>query len=393
MSAGRWSPALAAAWRATWLSRIVVWVVGVGAVALFGVDAGNAASYDAGGLTRPFGALGDALVAPAARWDAMWFLTIAEDGYDAQRAAFFPLYPALLAAAGLVTGSALVGGILVSLACFVAALAVLHRLVALDFGDDVAGLCVLLVACFPAALWFSAVYSEALFLLLSVGAVYAARTDRWAAAGICGALAASTRSAGVVLLVPLAVLWWRSERRPLQLLWLALVPAGLGAFCLALAAAGEDPLAPFRAQEAWNRDGAGPLGALPDAVRAGWEGTQEILAGTGRPDVPYDPAWLNVGLLACLAAVLVSLAGALRRLPAAYGLYAAAALALPLSFPVDGQPLMSLPRFVSVLWPLHLWLAVVLVRRGPRARAAALGVSLAGLALVSAEVSTWGWVA
>lgn len=360
---------------------------------VFGVDAANATAYDPQGLTRPFGAVGDALVAPAARWDAMWFQTIAEEGYDGQRAAFFPLYPALLAAAAALTGSALVGGIAVSLGCLVAGLAVLHRLVALDFGDDVAGLCVLLVACFPGALWFSAVYSEALYLALSVGAVYAARTDRWAVAGVCGALAASTRSAGIVLLVPLALLWWRGARRPLRLAWLALVPFGLGLFCVALAAAGEDPLAPFEAQEAWDRERAIPFGAVPDAVRAGWDGLREIVTGAPRPSAPYDPAWLNVGLLACLAGVLVALAGAVRRLPAAYWLYAAAALALPLSFPVEGQPLMSLPRFVAVLWPLHLWLALVLARRGARGRAVAVGASLAGLALVSAEVSTWGWIA
>ena len=360
---------------------------------VFGVDAANATAYDPDGLTRPFGAVGDALVAPAARWDAMWFLRIAEDGYDGQRAAFFPLYPALLTAAGAITGSALVGGIAVSLGCLVAGLTVLHRLVALDFGDDVARLCVLLVACFPGALWFSAVYSEALFLALSAAAIYAARTDRWAVAGICGALAASTRSAGIVLLVPLALLWWRGRRRPVRLAWLALVPVGLGLFCLALAAAGEDPLAPFHAQEAWNRERSIPLGAVPDAVRAGWDGAREIVAGTPRAAAPYDPAWLNVGLLASLVAVLAAVAGAVRRLPAAYSLYAVAALSLPLSFPVEGQPLMSLPRFVAVLWPLHLWLAIVLARRGARARAVAVAASLAGLALVSAEVSTWGWIA
>jgi hypothetical protein len=91
--------------------------------------------------------------------------------------------------------------------------------------------------------------------------------------------------------------------------------------------------------------------------------------------------------------VLVALAGALRRLPLAYSLYALCALALPLSYPVEGHPLMSLPRFVAVLWPLHLWLALVLVRRASWARTAVVGVFLAGLAAVSAEVATWGWVA
>jgi hypothetical protein len=49
----------------------------------------------------------------------------------------------------------------------------------------------------------------------------------------------------------------------------------------------------------------------------------------------------------------------------AYWAYALAALALPLSYPVEGQPLMSLPRFAAVLWPLHLWLALWLVAGAP----------------------------
>ena len=43
-----------------------------------------------------------------------------------------------------------------------------------------AGATVWLVALFPAALYFGAPYSESLFLLVSVGAFYAARTGRWA---------------------------------------------------------------------------------------------------------------------------------------------------------------------------------------------------------------------
>jgi len=89
---------------------------------------------------------------------------------------------------------------------------------------------------------------------------------------------------------------------------------------------------------------------------------------------------------------LVALVGAIRRLPAAYWLYALAALALPLSWPVDGQPLMSLPRFVAVLWPLHLWLALALVERRT-ARRTVLASFAVGLAAVSALVSTWNWVA
>lgn len=381
------------AWRAFWVSRLAVWVAGVAAVVAVGVLDLNAERFDPEGLTRPFGGLGDDLVAPGARWDAVWFLRIAEDGYDGDRAAFFPLYPLLVKAGGVLVGSPVVAGILVSLACLFGALVLLGRLVCLDFGRDVARLTVLLVAIFPGALWFSSVYSEALFLLLSVGAVYAARTDRWAVAGAVGALAATTRSAGVVLLVPLAVLWWRSGgRRPADLAWAALVPAGVLLFCVALAMSGESFFAPFTAQEAWLREFAGPFGGVPTAVSEAWTGARDIVTEAERPTVPFDPARVNVELFVMLVAVIVATVGALRRLPLAYGLYVVAALALPLSYPVDGQPLMSLPRFAAVLWPLHLWLALVLVRR-PVARGAVVGVSLALLAVVSWTVARWGWVA
>jgi hypothetical protein len=386
-------PAVADAWRAFWVSRVVVWVAGVVAVAALGVDERSADAFDPGGRLSPFGEVGDALVAPGARWDAGWFAQIAQEGYDGNAAAFFPLYPLLVRAGAVLVGSQIVAGILISLACLLGALVLLWRLVALDFGREVARLTVVLVAVFPGALWFSSVYSESLYLLLSVGAIYAARTDRWALAGVAGALAASTRSAGIVLLVPLAWIWWTSrDRRPGDLAWIALVPAGLLVFCLALAISGDGFTAPLSAQERWLREFAGPFGGIIPAIGEAWNGARDVLTGAPRPTEPFDPALTNVQLFVAFVAIVVATVGVLRRLPLAYGLYVLAALALPLSYPVDGQPLMSLPRFAAVLFPLHLWLALVLVRHRI-ARPVVVGLSLAVLAVVSAFVARWGWVA
>jgi hypothetical protein len=388
----RADPAVADAWRALWTTRAVIWIAGVSAVVLFGVREASEAAYDRTGLTRPFGELGDILVAPAARWDSVWFLDIADTGYDAQRAAFFPLYPLLTKTAGALTGNPLLGGLAISFACLLVALVLLHRLVELDYDRETAALTVLLVAAFPGSLWLSAVYSEALFLMLSVAAVYFGRTDRWMLAALAAMFAAATRSIGVLLLVPLAVLWWQAGR-PRDGLPLIAVPLGLGAFCLVLGASGLDALGPFRAQDAWDRSFAGPFGAIPEAVEAAYDGVSKLISGDPRPTQPFDPAILNPIFLGVLVLTLVVLVAAIRRLPAAYWLYVVAALALPLSWPVDGHPLMSLPRFVAVLWPLHLAVALWLVGREPRARAVVLGACLAGLVAVSALVSTWNWVA
>jgi hypothetical protein len=67
-----------------------------------------------------------------------------------------------------------------------------------------------------------------------------------------------------------------------------------------------------------------------------------------------------------------------------------ASLVLPLSFPVTPQPLMSLPRFVSVLFPVFMWLAVVSEeRRATDLVAAAFAV---GLGLFTAQYASWHWI-
>src|ERR671928_1115840 len=226
--------ALARTWRAVWVSRLLVWGSGAAAAVAFGLSA-RVQLFDPGAVTRPFGPTGNALVAPFARWDSVWYLAIANDGYpadDPRRAAFFPLYPLLVRAVAAVVRERIVAGVVVSLACFAVALVLLHRLTALELGRAAADEAVWALALFPAAVFFSAVYSEALYLMLSVGCLYAARTGRWAWAGTLGALGAATRSAGVLLVVPLAVMWLartdgRARRRLRDAAWIALVPAGL----------------------------------------------------------------------------------------------------------------------------------------------------------------------
>src|SRR3954453_22929649 len=122
------------------VSRLLVWAAGAGAAALFGLGA-RVTLFDPGAVTRPFGPVGDALVAPLARWDSVWYLAIANDGYpadDPRRAAFFPLSPLLVRAGNAIVRDPIVAGALVSLACFAVALVLLHRLTELELGAPAA---------------------------------------------------------------------------------------------------------------------------------------------------------------------------------------------------------------------------------------------------------------
>jgi len=179
------------------------------------------------------------------------------------RAAFFPVFPGLIRVGGGLLGSPLIAGILISSSCGLGGLYFLHRLVALDFGLERARTVVWLAAWFPGALVISAVYSESLFLFVSVGAIYAARLGRWPLAGMLGAAAAATRSGGVIVVVPMLIIYlygprldqpardlvrglWPRYRPRADILWLLLgVPAGLAAFVLYLGVSTGDPTSFF----------------------------------------------------------------------------------------------------------------------------------------------------
>lgn len=382
---------------------MLVIVAGALAVVVWGVAA-QAFKFDPGALTHDFGSWGDPLAATFARWDSTWFLAIANDGYapDEARTAFFPLYPLLVRVGGWVLGSDIAAGVVVSIACLTGALAVVHRLTAIELDAAAADATVWLLALFPMSFFFSAVYSESLYLLLSAAAVYAARTDRWAWAGAIGALAALTRSAGIVLVVPLVLLWWGSRRRPQDLACVVGVPLGVLGYCAGLALADISFTAPFDAQDVWLRELAGPFVGVWDGFVAAWQGARQVLSGqrehvyfTAAGGDPIEVARTNLMLFAFLVLAVPAVVGTLRRLPLAYGAYVVAALSLPLSYPVGPQPLMSLPRFLAVLFPLFMWAGwwVSRERRAARARPLAEGLSTVALIAFVGQFATWHWVA
>ena len=100
------------------------------------------------------------------------------------------------------------------------------------------------------------------------------------------------------------------------------------------------------------------VGAVTGGVEAAWDGLRELtrdgtgetLSRRGRRD-PLDGASQSLMLLGFLVFALVALVGAIRRLPLAYSAYAGVALAITVSYPVEGQPLTSLPRYIAVLFP------------------------------------------
>jgi hypothetical protein len=316
------------------------------------------------------------------RWDAQHYLAIASNGYSGKEMAFFPLYPWLIHVLGGAIGDHLTAGLIISSLCFFIALGYLYALVRLEFGDDTTAYhAIFYTAVFPTAIFFSAVYTESLFLALKVASVYYARHGNYITAGIFGALASMTRVEGVLTAIPLAYEAWSGwrERRGTTLtrgvIGVALVPAGLLAYMAYLGALVGDPLFFTKVQDNWGRHLAPPWSIINTvhAIAAG------PLASTASVNHMIELAFT----LAFLGLMIV----AFRMLRPSYSWYFAASLLVPMST----ASLMSMPRFVLVIFPAFMMLA--LWGRNPLVNSAIVALSLPLLGLFTVLFADWYWLA
>ncbi|KAF9091508.1 hypothetical protein BGX23_005086 [Mortierella sp. AD031] len=145
------------------------------------------------------------------RWDAFYFVHIAEKGYIFEQAhAFFPLVPAL---SRLVANTILaplsfaldykqqlvLAGVIVANASFVAATIQLYRLSNELFGrEQFAFLSAMLYVLTPSGIFMSAIYTESTFSMLSfTGMLFAAR-KQYLLAAIAWSISCTARSNGIL---------------------------------------------------------------------------------------------------------------------------------------------------------------------------------------------------
>jgi hypothetical protein len=323
------------------------------------------------------------------RLDALWFLRIATHGYaktDAS-AAFFPLYPALIAALSFVFGGRpFAASLVVSNGAFLAALMVLFVLTRTEFSDEAARKAVLYAAVFPTAFFFLAPYSESLFLLLALLSFRSARRGRWALAGMTGALAALTRNIGVLLVAALvveAVHQWMErgrDRVPVkEVLWSLLPAAGLGAYLLYWQLFSGDWLAPLHQQANWQRELANPLVTLG-------RGTEEAFRYLGI----YPGGYHTLDWLIAVPVLGAGIYTAFRLRPA-YGVYAVAALLVPLASMFAARPLIAYSRYALPVFPIY-WAFAKWTKGRRVAHELLVAVSAAFLGLMALLFVNWYYV-
>ncbi|MEV5107151.1 mannosyltransferase family protein [Streptomyces massasporeus] len=335
-----------------------------------------------------------------ARWDALWYVRVAELGYGYEvrlangdvhsNLAFFPLLPWLERLVAAVSPLSYAdGGFLVSLVSSLAAAWGIFAVADHVYGRR-AGVCaVLLWAVLPVGIVQSMAYSESLFTALAAWSLYAVLTGRWVTAGTLALFAGLTRPVGLAVVAAVwvaALAAFARDRRaagadagdtqdPLEartrlrrLLGMALAPLGTAGYVLWVG----------------HHTGKGPLGYLD--VQAGWrngfDGGWAFARFVADKFTSFPGALAGVGLIIGVASVVwLYVTGVRQRQPLPLLVYTGVvtALALCASSYFGSKPRLLLPAF-----PLLLPLALALAQARIRSSATVLGAVAVACAVYGA---------
>jgi hypothetical protein len=285
-------------------------------------------------------------------WDSGWYLDIAQHGYSLTLASdlpknvdpgqvncgFFPLYPMLIAALGRVSGHYLVAGLIVSNVSLLLSAWYLYKLVALDFPQQDALRTVKYLFFFPTAFILSGVFSESLFLLLSILAFYFLRKKQWVFAGCAGLLLGLCRPTAVFVFPVICLAYfWEKGYKLKDVGWDALccagIPVGYGMFSLFGYFLTGDPFYyTTLKQTAWGSYWANPLFLLAHCLV-----TNQI--------VPFVNGW-------AVAAGVLIIALAYKKAGMIYALLGLCILILPLT--AGAMVLSGMMRYMASVFPLFI---------------------------------------
>lgn len=282
-----------------------------------------------------------ALVGVWERFDMLWYLHIAQHGYDQPMAViFYPLYPAAIRAVSWFLTPA-IAALMISTAGAYFFFWGMLRIAGPELPANGRIRMLALISVWPASFILFAGYAESLTVALIVWAVVFARSGRWWPAAICGFLAGLARPSGVLVAIPLLVLAW-GNRRAASLLTLLT-----------------------------------PLGTLGYWGWLRWSGRPSVIEAYGLYQVtpfapPWEGLWLTLRLIAHGDALLAIKFG-LIALAAVFALRTSRledrlfALAVILQmFMYTGRPIIGAVRYVLVVYPTFVGLAAYAERRWSR---------------------------
>jgi len=346
-----------------------------------------------------------------ARWDAGWYLGIALDGYawnpadsGQQNLAFFPAVPLLMRGAAWVVwrdaedpSKMVWAGTLVALVAVFAGFAYFFSLARDCIGEEAGIAALTLLASYPFAVFYSASYTESLFLLTVVAAFSHFRRSQLGRAACWGLLAGLARPNGCLLSVPLAILavpgidrllggassspsqeampiagsvGWR--RVLLRLMAASTPGVGMLIFSAYVFWLTGHPLTWIQAAASWGRDFGGLSMIRDDLSSLRTLGVFGFV--TAKPIVALNAMGALFGLLTIWPVT--------RRLGLAFGVF----VLLNIMLPVTSGGLVSIGRYSSVLFPSFIWLGAT---TPPPLRPALIALFAMGQGLVAVLFFTW----
>lgn len=147
-----------------------------------------------------------------AGFDGIHYITLATRGYLAVGfiQAFFPAFPLVLATIHAMTNNLVATiaiGQLLTLSFFVGALYLFKEVISIYVPKSKGSYwwLVALILLFPTSYYFGSLYTESLFLVLTLAAFLSAAKKRWWLAGLLVALASATRVVGIFLVPALLI--------------------------------------------------------------------------------------------------------------------------------------------------------------------------------------------
>jgi hypothetical protein len=269
------------------------------------------------------------------RFDTLWYLHVAANGYDRPDAVvFFPLYPALIRVLSFAMPPMFAALTVSSLAAFFLFWG-LQELLKPDYGEETARQAVVFCAVWPASFIFFSGYPESLLLALTVWSLHMAQANRWLEAIVLSAASVSTKAVGLAVLAPLMVIAFRNRRAMIApLLLLSVVFVAVLEYVQH--AAGETMSAAYR--DFWRTTTAAPWNTVRAALSA----------------LFLDPNLILILNLLCL--VLVCALAFSSRVRIEYLIYAGAVIAMVLCKRTE-PPLQSMIRYMLIIFPAFVGLA------------------------------------
>ena len=321
-----------------------------------------------------------------ASWDGTIYESIASNGYqvtgnDRRLFVFFPLFPGVSRALGGARHAAL-AGIIVSQLSLLAAMLLLSYFARGLTGERLVADPALWMLCTPMALFFHAMYSESLFVLLTIGAAVAFQQSKFATTAALAFLGGLTRPTAVTFCVPFAwaaVAAWRRGDRWLPALACAAAPvAGIAVYVIAVGVMLRDPMAYMTLRAtSWHYDLGVPF---LTTARDAFDVAYQLRHGTP------GPAWQIARVWTVGSAILLLLWG-WRRIEHHWVAYVVTSLA----FIHASNPPGSSARYEVVLFPLFILFAMSPVAN-PKIAPLVLGPLFAAQVFLLVRFGQWVWV-